>query len=200
MRPPKKPVFSTLVASALKAGALAAVALAPVAFAAAQAPDHAPLPPGQVWQCVHDGLKIFSDAPCGSGATIRQLNDLNVMDPAPENRAPPYPSRMSYAPPASYPRDAPPPVDDPSQRVDYANSAAADPVYVTQQVIGVNAVRRAGRPARPWPHDHPFDRGHAARVAPAPPAARGPATPTAAARPTAAAPVAHAATSHAVTH
>jgi hypothetical protein len=169
VHPQTNPVFSTRVAGALKAGALAAVVLA-AGTAAAQTPDHAPLPPGQVWQCVHDGHKIFSDAPCGSGATIRQLNDLNVMDPAPADRAPPHPSRVAYA--APYRDDAPP--------ADY-DATTAGPVYVTQQVIGVNAVQRAGRPARPRPHDHPFDRGHAARA------------PSAAA-------VAHTATSHAAAH
>jgi hypothetical protein len=64
----------------------------PAAMVAAQTPERTPpLPPGQVWQCVHDGHKIFSDAPCGSGATIRQLNDVNVMDAAPATRIPGYP-------------------------------------------------------------------------------------------------------------
>jgi len=59
------------------------------------------LPPGQVWQCVIDGQKVFSDSPCGEHASIRRLRDLNVMD-APA--APSYPYGYPYSPPY-YARD-----------------------------------------------------------------------------------------------
>jgi hypothetical protein len=63
------------------------------------------LPPGQVWQCVIDGQRVFSDSPCGAHASIRQLGDLNVMDappPAPSRAYPyPYPPAYPYPPPYS---------------------------------------------------------------------------------------------------
>jgi hypothetical protein len=42
--------------------------------------DEAPLPAGEVWQCIVNGQKVFSDRRCGSGASVRQIGDLNVMD------------------------------------------------------------------------------------------------------------------------
>lgn len=157
--PPLPPaVLSLLIAGALAAG----TAAAQTSDHATLSPERAPLPPGQVWQCVHDGRKTFSDVPCGNGATIRQLNDVNIMDPAPAERAPGYPPRVAYPEPAPY-RDA--------QSSDYGDASDTDPVYVTQQVIGVNAVQRAGRPSRPRPLERPPDRGHAAQTTPAAPAA-----------------------------
>jgi hypothetical protein len=48
------------------------VAAAPAARAA--------LPQGSVWECVLNGQRTFSDAPCGVRPVIRQLNPLNRMD------------------------------------------------------------------------------------------------------------------------
>src|ERR1700722_2216700 len=62
-----------------------------------------PLPPGQVWQCVIDGERIFSDAPCGEHASIRQLRELNVMDAPPaQSYAYAYPYAPSTAPAATF--------------------------------------------------------------------------------------------------
>jgi hypothetical protein len=44
------------------------------------------LPPGTVWECVVNGERTFSDAPCGARSSIRQLSKLNLMDSA---RVPP---------------------------------------------------------------------------------------------------------------
>src|SRR5271167_1622368 len=40
------------------------------------------LPPGSVWECVVNGERTFSDAPCGARSSIRQLSELNLMDSA----------------------------------------------------------------------------------------------------------------------
>jgi hypothetical protein len=51
--------------------------------AAASPPTSAtrpPLPRDQVWQCVVNGQKTFSDSPCRNGASVRQLNQVNRMD------------------------------------------------------------------------------------------------------------------------
>jgi hypothetical protein len=66
------------------------------------------LPRGEVWQCIVNGQKIFSDKRCGEGASVRQVGDLNVMEvpsaPSPGSygaygsgyRGGPYPSAPSY--------------------------------------------------------------------------------------------------------
>jgi hypothetical protein len=99
----------------------------------AQAPTAAPaseLPTGQVWECVVNGQKEFSDKRCGNGASVMQLGDVNVMD---EPTAPPQPIYGRYPPgyggPA-YPSPAPPYPDD----QDDADSVASD-VYPGQQII-----------------------------------------------------------------
>jgi hypothetical protein len=38
------------------------------------------LPPGQVWECVLNGQRTFSDTRCGVRSSIRQLSQLNIMD------------------------------------------------------------------------------------------------------------------------
>jgi hypothetical protein len=51
-----------------------------VASPEASAKNGPELPPGEVWQCIVNGEKIFSDKRCGDGASVRQISDLNVMD------------------------------------------------------------------------------------------------------------------------
>jgi hypothetical protein len=41
------------------------------------------LPAGQVWQCLVNGQKVFSDKRCGHDASVRQLSDVNMMQAAP---------------------------------------------------------------------------------------------------------------------
>jgi len=89
------------------------------------------LPAGQVWQCVRNGERIFSDARCGDGATIRQLNDVNRMDAVSASRAPSYaPSFDAYEAPV-----------DP------------DPGYATQAVTVVDRWPRVVRAREPHHHD-----------------------------------------------
>ena len=84
----------------------AAPALPPVAASAASAPA---LPSGEVWECTVNGQKIFSDKRCGSGASVKQLGDLNVMDVPP----PQYPTPYAYGQPyGAYPAAAPYPDDE----------------------------------------------------------------------------------------
>ncbi|MGO9992755.1 MAG: DUF4124 domain-containing protein [Steroidobacteraceae bacterium] len=96
------------------------------------------LPPGQVWQCEVDGQKTFSDSPCGAGASIRQLNPVNGMDPAP----PPawaYPSvDRGYAPPPTTVQSMPDAANDDS---------GGEPVYLVNE-----RARREHRPLHR--HDH----------------------------------------------
>jgi hypothetical protein len=98
----RAPAVSAPPAAPTPGGAALSAAAAPPSARAAiggarspQAAARSPLPAGQVWQCVIDGERIFSDAPCGEHASIRQLRELNVMD-APPPRS--YPYTVPYAP------------------------------------------------------------------------------------------------------
>jgi hypothetical protein len=54
---------------------------------------------GQVWQCVINGQRVFSDGPCGEGASVRRLSDPNIMNAAREERhAYGDPNQLSQAP------------------------------------------------------------------------------------------------------
>ena len=93
------------VAQPASAGAPAAVASSrPSAVSADEGSAHREqaLPAGQVWECLVDGQKVFSDRSCGKHATVRRLGALNVMDSSTVPRMPPYPYSMGYAP-APYP-------------------------------------------------------------------------------------------------
>ena len=106
-------------------------------------PAHAERP-GQIWQCSVNGQQTFSDAPCGAGASLRQLNPVNRMDPTP---VPPTPT---YGNPDG--SGAPPDAMDSSPPVDYTSEP--NDVYANQAAIIVNSHRREHRP-RPHRHDHP---------------------------------------------
>jgi hypothetical protein len=102
------------------------------------------LPPGQVWQCEVDGKKTFSDSPCGASASIRQLNPVNGMDPAP--RTPPW----AYS---SMDRGYAPPPDMQNTPDAAGDVDGADPVYLVNE-----RARREHRPLhrhdhRPTPHN-----------------------------------------------
>src|ERR1700676_2225234 len=59
----------------------------------------APAPP-RVWECMANGQRTFSDSPCGTTSTIRQLSEINRMDPTPAPPSVTYynPPTPSYAP------------------------------------------------------------------------------------------------------
>lgn len=93
------------------------------------------LPAGQVWQCTVDGQKTFSDKRCGAGASIRQINDVNRMDPTPVPRIHFYESGASY--PA---RGAP--------EEDAGQPVSSDPIYATAVIVN----RLGNRPRPRHPH------------------------------------------------
>ena len=111
------------------------------------------LPPGEVWQCIVNGQKIFSDKRCGNGASVRQISDVNVMDvPAPD----PYGMyRPGYA-------GAPYPVG-PSYPDDEDDSGLDSDGYVGQQII---VARERARREHRRQDNHPQPPPH--RAAPGP--------------------------------
>jgi len=125
------------------AGALAAIAAgfaladaAPStgpATTAVAAAKPMPLPAGQVWECMVNGQRTFSDVRCGAQSSIRQLNPVNVMDAslaAPSVRYGVYPT--AYAP-----RPSPPPMDADDNATDVANDTYWGPgiVVVNQRPL-----------------------------------------------------------------
>lgn len=96
---------------------VAAIASGPVAppsiqtLPAIQPTAHAGLPPGNVWECVLNGQRTFSDSPCGERPSIRQLSELNLMDSSALPPAVLYPPGTAYAP-APDDQTAPDSVDD----------------------------------------------------------------------------------------
>ena len=69
------------------------------------------LRPGQVWECVIGGQRVFSDVPCGADASIRRVRDLDSRDAAPAaNYAHSDRNGLPYAP---APPLAPAPADEP---------------------------------------------------------------------------------------
>lgn len=79
-------LFSSLVLAAgvaVHADPSAATGAAPPAPAAAV--PHA-APANQIWECTTKGVRTFSSNPCGEHPTVRELNPINVMEPAPMYR------------------------------------------------------------------------------------------------------------------
>jgi hypothetical protein len=110
--------------------------------------SRAPLPPGQVWQCVIGGERIFSDAPCGEHASIRQLRELNVMDAPPAQS---YAYAQPYVPlSAPAPAFAPAPADD----SDYADYWGSDVLWA-HGYARRNHFPRQDNHIRPQPRPHP---------------------------------------------
>jgi hypothetical protein len=93
-----------------------------------------------------NGQKTFSDSPCGEGASIRQLNEVNRMDVtpvAPVARYPVYPA-------ASAPYYPPPAEQDPPQ----------SDGYISGQTVIINERARHEHNARLHGHEHRFARPH----------------------------------------
>jgi hypothetical protein len=106
------------------------------------APPHPALPAGQVWQCIRDGQRVFSDTRCGEGATIRQLNDTNRMDTAPAWRGggSVRRARVLILPDAPYADERGP-------------EEPVDPVYRTQAVTVVSRTQHVPHTFRTHLHD-----------------------------------------------
>jgi hypothetical protein len=95
---------------------------------------------GQVWQCVVNGQKVFSDSRCGADASVRELSEVNRMAATPVSRTPAYPYPM-YPPSAGYSADYPD-QDAP------AESSASGPFIV----INERGRREDGRRTHPPEH------------------------------------------------
>lgn len=102
-------------------------AAAGATMAGAAADASRDLPAGEVWQCIVNGQKVFSDKRCGNGASVRQIGDLNVMD-TPASQPMPYGAYPSGYAGAPYP-SAPYP-DDQDDTGNAAGDVYAGPAFI----------------------------------------------------------------------
>jgi hypothetical protein len=111
-------------------------------------------PSNQIWECTTNGVRTFSSNPCGTKSTVRQLNPINVMEPAPVYRAatnyaptmvsPPAPVRYSY------------PDQDNADEPSTDNAYGGDPgVIVVPRARHVRPNNVRPHPPHPHPHPHP---------------------------------------------
>jgi hypothetical protein len=97
------------------------------------------LPSGQVWECVLNGQRTFSDSPCGDRPAIRQLSELNLIDSVASRTSPTYPPYPSGYAAATADQNAP----------DLSNDW-----YSTQEVLAIRERARRVHPSRPNAHLH----------------------------------------------
>lgn len=136
---------------------------AQVASPAAQldpAPPSAPPPPqtarepevqaGQIWECMTQGVKTFSNNPCGEKSTLLDVGPINTMPPAPTHYARAYGPDRRYA--QGYSDQSPADADD------YSDQNAGDTdgnSYSTVLGVGLVPRRRAENIHRPHPAPAP---------------------------------------------
>jgi len=96
------------------------------------------VPAGSVWECVVNGERTFSDAPCGAHSSVRRLSELNLMDSA-------------GVPPASYVEyDA----RYPATVADQYPPDIGNDSYSNPDVILINERMRRAHPPRHSNHNH----------------------------------------------
>jgi hypothetical protein len=134
--------------------AVATVAAAPAVVPTSPDPETAPPPAqepavqsGQIWQCVTNGVKTFSNNPCGEKSSLLEVRAINTMNPTPVVRYArtnaPQPYSPAYADQNTY-----------SDQDAYGEQGADTPVNSYTVVQGVAFLPRR-RPDHPH-HRPPF--------------------------------------------
>ena len=158
------PATSTSVATAATAAPVAAVLPvtasvapepAPQTSAQSQATAEPPAQSGQIWECTTNGLKTFSNNPCGEKSTLIEVRPINTMNATPSPRYartydPEAHSVPAYAEQNSYP-----------DQDTYAQQGAPEPVISYGAVRGY-AFRRSPEHTHrpPYQHDRKLDHHH----------------------------------------
>ena len=109
-----------------------------------------PVESGQIWECTTNGVKTFSNNPCGENSTLLQVRSINTMNPAPEvhyaraepRYAPQYADPNANGDPNAYGQD-----DSDQGNGDYAGNS-----YGVVQGYAFLPRRRAEHPHRPESH------------------------------------------------
>ncbi|HEX4153792.1 MAG TPA: hypothetical protein VHY75_16415 [Steroidobacteraceae bacterium] len=122
---PATPLVAPSGSAVIDAAPAVAAVPAPTARPSADDPE---LPSGQVWECVVNGQKVFSDRRCGRDAAVKQLGNLNTMEvPAAVPGNPYGPYHPAYGG-AAYP--PPSAQDDPDDYGDTAGDSYPSPLYL----------------------------------------------------------------------
>jgi hypothetical protein len=148
---PVAPVASVPAPAALSAASGPGPEAAPLPAAQGQ-PSAEPVPQtGQIWQCMTNGVKTFSNNPCGEKSTLLEVRAINTMNPTPVVRyarayAPETRNSPAYADPNSY-----------SDQSDvYGEQGAADAPnnsYAIVQGFAFLPRKRPEHPHRPMHHN-----------------------------------------------
>jgi hypothetical protein len=111
---------------------------------------------GQIWECTTNGIKTFSNNPCGDKASLRDVGAINTMDPTPvvhyarsygpdprNARAPQYGDQNAYADQNSYADDV------------YSEPGASESSGNSYAIIQGIAFAPRRRPEHTHHRDHP---------------------------------------------
>jgi hypothetical protein len=149
---PRPPVAQVPVPAAVPDSA--SVSAAPQPQAAAEPQVQA----GQIWECTTNGVKTFSNNPCGEKSTLLDVSPINTMSAAPAiHYARAYGSEPRYTPGYA---DQGAPSDDEQYSEDYGAEAGGNS-YTIIQGAGFVARRRPEHMHRPPPHHNPgHNAGH----------------------------------------
>jgi hypothetical protein len=107
---------------------------------------------GQIWECTTNGVKTFSNNPCGEKSTLLDVGPINSMSPLPAvHYAGAYGRQPRYV--AGYPDQSAP-----TDTEEYSDQYAADTGGNSYTIVGVLPRRRPEqfhRPPSPPPHHNP---------------------------------------------
>ncbi|HEY2781798.1 MAG TPA: hypothetical protein VGI90_13525 [Steroidobacteraceae bacterium] len=122
---------------------------APAADAIVQAAAESPEPSGQIWECTTNGVKTFSNNPCGNKSTRLEIGPINTMNPTPAFRY----ARANTPEPRYAPAYA---GSDSSDQDSYSDQGSGDSggnSYTVIQGVGFVPRRHLDHPHhRPTPH------------------------------------------------
>ena len=140
----------------------AAVVTSPVAVqTAVPAPaDEPEVQAGQIWECVTNGVKTFSNNPCGEKSSLLEVRAINTMNPPqPIRYARAYPAQAQYTPQYA-PQYAPSYGDAGAaseSQEDYSDQDGADSGANSYTIVqGVAFLPRRRPPQHQHPHRPPY--------------------------------------------
>ena len=153
--PPPAPALAALPAAALPAAAVADAVPEPRSAdaplgAATEAATQPEVQAGQIWVCTTQGVKTYSNNPCGEKSSLLEVGPINSMNPTePVHYARAYPAQPQYVPPYSDPNAQSYAEDDSGQE---GYESGGDSYAVVQGVAVLPRRRPEHRPYQPSSH------------------------------------------------
>jgi hypothetical protein len=130
---------------------------APPPAAQPQATAEPALQTGQIWECMTNGVKTFSNNPCGEKSTLLEVRAINTMNPTPVVRY----ARANGPEPRYSPEDAD--QNNYSDQDVYGEQGPAETgvnSYAIVQGLAFLPRKRPEHPHRPFHHDPGHNPGH----------------------------------------